>query len=92
MSEPIRLQKLLSECGVASRRAAEKLIEAGRVQVNGQTAKVGDKADPEKRTVSHWTASRSVAARSRFALCFINLADTSQLCTMKRTAIALRSL
>ncbi|WBY64641.1 pseudouridine synthase [Thermocaproicibacter melissae] len=52
MSEPIRLQKLLSECGVASRRAAEKLIEAGRVQVNGQTAKVGDKADAEKDRVT----------------------------------------
>lgn len=52
MSEPIRLQKLLSECGVASRRAAEKLIEAGNVQVNGQTAKIGDKADPAKDRVT----------------------------------------
>ena len=51
MSEPIRLQKLISECGAASRRGAEKLIEAGKVQVNGQTAKIGDKADPEKDTV-----------------------------------------
>ncbi len=52
MSEPIRLQKLISECGVASRRSAEKLIEAGKVQVNGQTAKVGDKADPEKDRIT----------------------------------------
>lgn len=46
MSEPIRLQKILSECGAASRRGAEELIAAGRVAVNGATAKVGDKADP----------------------------------------------
>lgn len=39
-----RLQKILSECGVASRRSAEKLIEQGLVKVNGRTASVGDKA------------------------------------------------
>ncbi len=33
--EPIRLQKYLAQCGVASRRAAEKLIEEGHVAVNG---------------------------------------------------------
>ena len=32
----IRLQKHLSECGVASRRKAEELIAAGRVRVNGR--------------------------------------------------------
>jgi 23S rRNA pseudouridine2605 synthase len=52
MSEPIRLQKILSECGVASRRAAEKLIAAGKVAVNGVTAKVGDKADPQKDRIT----------------------------------------
>lgn len=40
-----RLQKLLSACGVASRRAAEEYITAGRVTVNGKTAQLGDKAD-----------------------------------------------
>ena len=44
MSE--RLQKILSAAGVASRRAAEKMIESGRVTVNGITANLGDKADP----------------------------------------------
>ena len=34
--EPVRLQKYIASCGVASRRAAEKLIEEGRVSVNGQ--------------------------------------------------------
>lgn len=43
-----RLQKLLSQCGAASRRTAEEYIRQGRVTVNGQTAGVGDKADPER--------------------------------------------
>lgn len=42
-----RLQKILSARGVASRRGAEKLIEAGVVCVNGRTASLGDRADPE---------------------------------------------
>lgn len=42
-----RLQKLLSASGAASRREAEKLILAGRVMVNGLTAELGSKADPE---------------------------------------------
>ena len=43
----IRLQKILSQAGVASRRAAEKLIADGRVIVNGRTvSEMGVKADP----------------------------------------------
>ena len=46
-SSPVRLQKILSQAGVASRRAAEKLIEQGRVSVNGRTVReMGVKADP----------------------------------------------
>jgi pseudouridine synthase len=45
MSE--RLQKLLSQAGIASRRAAERLIAEGRVSVNGETVRtMGVKADP----------------------------------------------
>jgi len=43
-----RLQKIISAHGVASRRAAEKLIEEGKVKVNGKVAKLGDKADPAR--------------------------------------------
>ena len=40
-----RLQKILAEAGVASRRAAEELIRSGRVKVNGETAQLGRKAN-----------------------------------------------
>ena len=41
--EPVRLQKFLSRCGIASRRKAEELITQGKVKINGQTAVLGDK-------------------------------------------------
>ena len=45
----IRLQKLLSAAGTASRRAAERLITEGRVSVNGVTVlDLGSKADPAR--------------------------------------------
>ena len=43
-----RLQKLLSAAGICSRRAAEEYITAGRVTVNGETAELGRRADPER--------------------------------------------
>ncbi|HTJ01128.1 MAG TPA: pseudouridine synthase [Dongiaceae bacterium] len=43
----VRLQKFLAEAGVASRRAAEQVILAGRVAVNGHTVtQLGQKVDP----------------------------------------------
>lgn len=47
----VRLQKYLSECGVASRRKAEEMIAAGKVRVNGKPAEIGDKIDPLRDTV-----------------------------------------
>jgi pseudouridine synthase len=45
----VRLQKILSHAGVASRRAAETLITQGRVEVNQQVVtELGSKADPER--------------------------------------------
>ncbi len=41
--EGVRLNKFISESGVASRRAADRLIEDGRVSINGRVAVVGDK-------------------------------------------------
>ncbi|MCI8915248.1 MAG: rRNA pseudouridine synthase [Oscillospiraceae bacterium] len=46
-----RLQKLLSAAGECSRRQAEGYIQAGRVTVNGQTAQLGDRADPARDRV-----------------------------------------
>lgn len=47
-----RVQKLMSQAGVASRRESEKIIEEGRVRVNGKVITVGDKADPATDTVT----------------------------------------
>lgn len=41
-----RLQKILAQWGIASRRQAEQLISAGAVTVNGQVAVLGQKVDP----------------------------------------------
>ncbi len=47
MTDLVRLQKVLAEAGVASRRACEELIRAGRVRVNGKVIrKMGFKVDP----------------------------------------------
>src|SRR5699024_7561113 len=43
-----RIQKIMSEQGLCSRRAAEQIIAEGRVKVNGHPAKVGDKMDPNR--------------------------------------------
>lgn len=48
----VRLQKYLAECGVASRRKSEELIEQGKVKVNGNKASIGDKINPKKDTVT----------------------------------------
>lgn len=50
---PVRLQKLLSMAGVASRRASEKMIEEGVVRVDGKIVReMGTKVDPEKGSVT----------------------------------------
>ena len=46
-----RLQKIISRYGVASRRQAEKLLENGRVRVNGNTAQLGDTADEKEDVI-----------------------------------------
>jgi len=43
-----RLQKIIARCGIASRRGAEDLIRQGLVTVNGRTATIGMKADPDR--------------------------------------------
>lgn len=49
--EYAKLQKIIAGAGVCSRRRAEELIQNGRVKVNGQTAKLGDKAQTGLDTI-----------------------------------------
>jgi 23S rRNA pseudouridine2605 synthase len=46
VAEPQRLQKVMAAAGIASRRACEELIAAGRVTINGELAELGSKCDP----------------------------------------------
>ena len=47
-----RVQKILAAAGYGSRRACEKLIEEGRVKVNGRVIGLGDQADAAKDSIS----------------------------------------
>tara|TARA_B000000565_G_scaffold92269_1_gene67929 strand:+ start:464 stop:1216 length:753 start_codon:yes stop_codon:yes gene_type:complete len=46
-----RLQKLIAAAGLCSRRRAEEWLQAGRVTVDGEVARVGDQADPQLQTI-----------------------------------------
>ncbi len=50
--ELIRLQKVLSQCSIASRRKSEELIKRGAVKVNGRVAVLGDKVNPAKDKIT----------------------------------------
>ena len=61
----IRLQRFLSQAGVAARRKAEELIVAGRVTVNGKVVReLGTKVDPEHDRVS--VDGEGIAAEDKF--------------------------
>lgn len=59
-----RLQKILAQAGYGSRRACEKIIEAGRVRVNGVVARLGEKADAESDKIL--VDGKPVTVNSRF--------------------------
>ena len=48
---PVRLQKAVSAAGLMSRRAAEDLIAAGRVTIDGRRARLGDRVNPASSVV-----------------------------------------
>ena len=52
MAQPERVQKLIAQAGIASRRKAEELIQQGRVTVNGRPIKLGDSARPKKDVIA----------------------------------------
>jgi len=48
-----KLQKYVSDCGLMSRRAAEKEIDSGNFEINGVTAKIGDRVNPKTDVVKY---------------------------------------
>src|SRR5574337_27543 len=67
----IRLQKILSQAGIASRRAAEELIRQGRVRLNGHTVtELGTRANP--RTDRITIDGRPVRAAPEFVYILLN--------------------
>ena len=78
-NELIRIQKIIADAGIASRRKAEELIQKGLVKVNGKTVTLGDKANPKKdeiivqgRKLIHLQNLKSIM------LCSINQEDILQ--------------
>ncbi len=57
MDKKIRIQKVLSENGIMSRREAEKYILKNKIKINGHVAKIGDRIDPQKDVV-HFGANK----------------------------------
>ncbi len=64
----MRLQRALARAGVASRRAAEELIEQGKVRVDGAVATLGIKVDPDRQRIT--VSGRQVKQRPRRWLAF----------------------
>ena len=65
-----RLQKILAQAGVGSRRACEDLIFRGRVKVDGKVAQLGDKVDPE--TAEIYVDGQRLIADTRLAYLAMN--------------------
>jgi 23S rRNA pseudouridine2605 synthase len=63
-----RLQKVLAASGVASRRASEVLIAAGRVTINGKVAALGAQVDPETAIIAVDGRVIGAAAASEYLL------------------------
>jgi 23S rRNA pseudouridine2605 synthase len=64
----MRLQRALARAGVASRRAAEQLIEDGTVRVDGRVATLGMKVDPDRQKIT--VGGKTVKAKERRWLAF----------------------
>lgn len=66
-----RLQKILSQWGIASRRQAEEMILAGRVRLNGEVSELGQRADPDRDRIE--VDGYPVQPRDRPSLCYLLL-------------------
>lgn len=67
--EPLRIQKFIADSGLCSRRAAEALIVAGGVYVNGQKAVLGQKVEPDTDKVT--VNGKSVRSRAQPKLALV---------------------
>lgn len=67
MEETLRLNKVIAQSGICSRRKADELIAQGRVRVNGAPAEAGMRVSPT--TLLRWTANLSGTLRSISILC-----------------------
>ena len=65
---PERVQKLISASGLMSRRAAETLIEQGRVRVNGRVIALGERADAETDEITVDGAPLPQPGRKRYVM------------------------
>ncbi len=68
--EPLRLQKFLSQCGIASRRKAEELIVQGKVKINGKTAVLGDKVMPSDKV--YVSGKRVLLPKTKYRYIMLN--------------------
>jgi len=67
----VRLQKVLAQWGIASRREAEEMIRRSRVRINGVLAHLGQKVDPETDTIT--VDGKPVVTKQRPALIYLLL-------------------
>ncbi len=70
--ELVRLQKMLADCGVDSRRKCEELIKKGNVKVNGKVAVIGDKVDPYSDKVYVKGKRVTAAAKPKYRYIMLN--------------------
>ncbi len=83
--EPVRLNKYLSQQGIASRREADRLIQGGLVKVNGKTIQeMGVKIDPEKDKVEvdHF----QMKSKKNYVTIALNK-PKGYVCSMKKTKL-----
>lgn len=86
MSEPIRLQKILAERGIASRRGAEKLILEGAVSVNGKIiTELGTKADAKDDIIE--VNKKSIQKREESKVVVVLHKPIGFVTSTKRTAV-----
>lgn len=69
--EKVRIQKIIADSGLCSRRKAEELISSGKVTVNGRPCKLGDKALPNKDIIA--VNGENIAVPKRRRLYYIML-------------------